>query len=109
MPAPQTAAPEATAAITEWNYCFAHERALEVERLPPSYLVLNLKVHVNYRNAGARPLIMPLGRDRTLYSAIKTGNMKILPQPHNFPDDQMPRDDEGASGRRKSAKPGGSA
>lgn len=80
--------PEATAAIAGAEYCFAHERKLEVEKAPPSYLVLHLKIHVSYRNTGTRPLIMPLGREKTAYTALKPGIMKIFPQPQNFPDDQ---------------------
>ncbi len=80
--------PEAVAAITGADFCFAHERALEVERMPPSYLVRHLKIRVSYRNAGTRPLIMPLAYEKTVYTALKPGVMKISPQPQNFPDDQ---------------------
>jgi len=81
--------PEASAAITGADYCFAHTRALEYERQPPSYLVLHLHVKVAYKNPGARPLILPIGRDTTLYTALKPGIMKITAQPKNFPDDNI--------------------
>ncbi len=80
--------PEATAAITGAEFCFAHERKLDVDRTPPSYLVLNLKIRVSYRNAGPRALIVPLGREKTVYTALRPGIMKISPQPQNFPDDE---------------------
>jgi hypothetical protein len=83
------AAPEASAAITGADYCFAHTRALEYERQPPSYLVLHLHVKVAYKNPGALPLILPIGRDKTVYTALKPGIMKIAPQPNNFPDDNI--------------------
>lgn len=83
------AEPEAVAAITAADYCFAHTRALAYERQPPSYLVLHLHVKVGYKNSGPRPIIMPLGRDRTVYTTLKPGVMKITPQPSNFPDDTI--------------------
>lgn len=88
LPAAPANGPEAFARITESDYCFAHERKLEVDKLPPSYLVLHLHFQVAYRNTGTRPLIMPLGREKTVYTAFKPGVMKISPQPQNFPDDQ---------------------
>lgn len=88
LPAAPVMGPEATATITGASFCFAHSRALEPERTPPSYLVLHLKVRVSYRNTGTRPLIMPLGYDRTAYTALKPGVMRISPQPQNFPDDK---------------------
>lgn len=80
--------PEATAAITGAEFCFAHERKIDLDRTPPSYLVLHLKIRVAYRNAGSRPLIVPLGREKTVYTALQPGIMKITPQPQNFPDDE---------------------
>jgi hypothetical protein len=85
----QVAAPEAAAAITGADYCFAHTRALEYERQPPSYLVLRLHIRVAYKNPGALPLILPNQRDKTVYLALKPGIMKIAPQPKNFPDDNI--------------------
>lgn len=81
--------PEAIAAIAEADYCFAHTRALEFERQPPSYLVLHLHVKVGYKNNSARPMILPVGRDKSVYTALKPGVMKKTPQPSNFPDDPI--------------------
>jgi hypothetical protein len=72
------AGPAATASITQATYCFARPRGLDPGRLPPAYLVLRLKVQVSYRNPGARPIIVPLGRDRTIYTTLKPGTMSIL-------------------------------
>ncbi len=90
LPATPVNGPEAYAAITGASFCFAHTRALNVERQPPSYLVLHLKVRVAYTNTGSRPLIIPLGHELTAYTALKLGVMKISPQQRNFPDDQSP-------------------
>ena len=46
-------------------------RGLNAERLPQSYLALRLHVAVSYHNAGSRPLILPLERDRAVYTALK--------------------------------------
>jgi hypothetical protein len=73
--------PEALARITAANYCFAHSRALEVERVPPSYLVLDLKIQVVYHNSGTRPMILPLGRELAVYTSLHPGAMKVSPQP----------------------------
>jgi len=73
--------PEALARITAANYCFAHSRALEVERIPPSYLVLKLKMQIVYRNTGTRPMILPLGRELAVYTSLHPGAMKVAPQP----------------------------
>jgi hypothetical protein len=67
--------PTAIAADASVNYCFARVRGLDPERLPQAYLVLRLTVKVSYRNAGGRPLILPLERERTVFSAIKPGSM----------------------------------
>jgi hypothetical protein len=88
LPAAPVNGPEATATITGANFCFARSRALTPERLPPSYLVLHLKIQITYKNTGTRPLIMPLGYNRTAYLSLKPGVMKISPQPQNFPDDK---------------------
>jgi hypothetical protein len=72
------AGPAATASITEATYCFARPRGLDPGRLPPAYLVLRLQVRVSYRNSGMRPMILPLGRDRTIYTALKPGSMSIF-------------------------------
>ncbi len=69
----------ATFKIVEANYCFARFHALEVERLPVPPLVLQLKVQVSYHDAGTRPLIVPLEHDVTVYTALKPGLMKMVP------------------------------
>src|SRR5580658_6917081 len=53
-------------------------RRLTPERLPPSYLVLRLNIQVAYRNNGARPLIIPVEHERTVYTALKPGVMNIF-------------------------------
>lgn len=70
--------PLAVATVSEAQYCFERIRQLEVERNPPSYLVLNLKLKVTYRNPGARPLIIPLEHERTVYTALRPGAMRIF-------------------------------
>ena len=73
-------APEAVAAITQAKYCFARSRGLDPGHLPPSYLVLQLAIRVSYRNSGLRPLILPLERERTIYTALKPGTMSVFRQ-----------------------------
>src|SRR5579863_1869362 len=68
----------AAARITEANYCFARTRRLTPERQPPSYLVLRLRIQVAYLNGGARPLIIPIEHDRTVYTALKPGVMTMF-------------------------------
>jgi len=70
--------PLAIATKAEVNYCFARVRGLDPERLPPAYLVLQLFVTVSYRNSGTRPLILPLEHERTVYTALKQGEMKAF-------------------------------
>src|ERR1700733_1243908 len=70
--------PTAIAADASVNYCFARVRGLDPERLPQAYLVLRLTVEVSYRNAGGRPLILPLKRERTVYTALKPGSMNVF-------------------------------
>jgi hypothetical protein len=67
--------PSAIATKADVDYCFARVRGLEPERLPPAYLVLRLTVAVSYRNSGTRPMILPLERKRTIYTALKPGAM----------------------------------
>jgi hypothetical protein len=76
---PKVIPPEATVKIVEANYCFDRFHALEVERLPVPPLVLQLKVQVSYHDAGNRPLILPLTHDVNVYTALKPGLMKIVP------------------------------
>lgn len=72
------AGPEATATIAQATYCFARLRGLDPGHLPPAYLVLQLRIRVSYRNSGGRPLIVPLQRDRTVYTALRPGTMSVL-------------------------------
>jgi hypothetical protein len=69
--------PTAIATNADVEYCFARVRGLNPERLPPAYLVLRLHVRVSYRNNAARPMILPLERRRTVYTALQPGAMKI--------------------------------
>lgn len=69
------AGPEAIATKADVSYCFARVRGLNPERLPPAYLVLQLHLKVSYRNAGTRPLILPLERERAIFTSLKPGNM----------------------------------
>jgi hypothetical protein len=79
-----TAGPAAIATIAQATYCFTRPRGLDPGRLPPAYLVLRLQIRVSYRNSGTRPLILPLGRDRTVYTALKPGAMSIFQSPGLF-------------------------
>jgi hypothetical protein len=72
---PAISDPEAIATKADVSFCFARVRGLDPDRLPPAYLVLQLRVQVSYRNAGTRPLILPLERAKTIYTAIKPGQM----------------------------------
>jgi hypothetical protein len=72
------ASPTAIATNADVSYCFARVRGLDPERLPPAYLVLQLRVTVSYRNAGTRPVILPLERERTIYTALQPGAMKVF-------------------------------
>lgn len=74
------ASPIAEATNAQVSYCFARVRGLDPERLPPAYLVLQLNVTVSYRNAGTRPIILPLERERTIYTALKPGQMGVFKQ-----------------------------
>jgi hypothetical protein len=93
-----TAGPEAFAAITQAKYCFARQRGLDPGHLPPAYLVLRLRIRVSYRNSGIRPLILPLERDRTIYTALQPGTMSIFHEsvslfdPVNRPLKDLPAD-----------------
>lgn len=73
--------PTAIATNADVKYCFARVRGLDPGRLPPSYLVMQLRVRVSYRNAGNRPLIMPLAHERTVYTALKPGTMSEFHPP----------------------------
>jgi hypothetical protein len=78
LPDAPVADPTAVATIAEANYCFGRVRGLDPGRLPPAYLVLQLRVKVAYRNSGTRPLILPLQHDRTIYTALKPGAMTVF-------------------------------
>ena len=81
LPEAAAASPTASAIVTEANYCFARVRGLDPGRQPQAYLVLKLHVRVSYRNPGPRPLIVPLERERTVYTSLKPGPMNVLHQP----------------------------
>ncbi len=92
------AGPEATAAIATATYCFDRLHGLDPGHLPPAYLVLQLKIRVSYHNSGDRPLILPVQRDRTIYTALKPGTMSVfhaginLFDPVNKPLKELPPD-----------------
>ncbi len=73
--------PAAYATNADVNYCFARVRGLDPGRLPPAYLVLRLRVRVSYRNTGNRPLILPLERERAVYTSLKPGTMNKFHEP----------------------------
>jgi len=72
------ASPTAIAMDAAVSYCFARVRGLDPERLPPAYLVLRLRVTVSYRNSGTRAMILPLERERIIYTALKPGKMSVF-------------------------------
>jgi hypothetical protein len=72
--------PAAIATNADVSYCFARVRGLDPGRQPPAYLVLRLRVTVSYSNPGTRPLILPLERERTIYTALKPGGMSVFKQ-----------------------------
>ncbi len=65
----------AVATNADVSYCFARERGLDPGHQPASYINLQLRVRVAYRNAGTRPLILPLERERTIYYGLKPDGM----------------------------------
>jgi hypothetical protein len=78
LPDSKISSPTAEATSADVNFCFARVRGLDPTRLPPAYLVLRLNVTVSYRNPGTRPLILPLERERTIYTALKPGSMNVF-------------------------------
>jgi hypothetical protein len=72
--------PTAVATAANVSYCFARVRGLEADRQPQSYLVLRLRVRVSYLNEGTRTVILPLERQRTIYTALKPGQMSEFKQ-----------------------------
>ena len=75
---PGIVSPSAIAADAHVGYCFARVRGLDPARQPQAYLVLRLNVTVFYSNAGPRPLILPLERERVVYTALKPGAMNVF-------------------------------
>jgi len=88
--------PSVVAKIDSAEYCFARVRGIVPERMPPSYLVLDLHIKLAYRNPGPRPLIMPTEHERAVFTALKPGIMnpfKELPgfgEPTMKPMKQLP-------------------
>lgn len=70
--------PTAVATKAEVDYCFARARKLDVERVPPAYLVLRMRVNISYLNEGSRPLILPLQHNRTIYTSLQQGHMAVF-------------------------------
>ncbi len=70
-----TSGPTAVAKKAEVSYCFERVRGNDPARQPPSYLVLQLRTTISYHNPGKRPLILPLERQRTVFSGLKRGEM----------------------------------
>ena len=69
------AAPRAVVTQAVASYCFARVRGLDSERQPKSFLELHLELTLAYRNPNARPLIVPLERVRSVFYALKPGQM----------------------------------
>jgi hypothetical protein len=76
-----TAGPAAVATNADVSYCFARQRGLDPGHLPQSYLVARLRVLISYRNAGTRPIFLPLERERTISYGLKQGEMSVLKEP----------------------------
>jgi hypothetical protein len=70
--------PEAVATNADISYCFARERGLDPGHLPQSYLVAQIRVLIAYRNAGNRPLILPVERQRTIYEGLQPDEMNVF-------------------------------
>ena len=68
----------AVATNADVSYCFARVRGLDPGRQPASYIDLQLRVQVSYRNAGARPLILPLEHEMTIYYGLKPEGMSAF-------------------------------
>lgn len=60
------------------SYCLERVRGLNPERLPQAYLVLRLRVLISYLNEGTQPVILPLEHQRTIYTALKPGQMSVF-------------------------------
>ncbi len=79
-----TAGPAAIATNADVNYCFARLRGLDPGHQPPAYLVLQLRVTIAFRNAGTRPLIVPLEHDRTIFTGLMPDEMSIYKERVGF-------------------------
>lgn len=75
------ATPQAVVTNAGVNYCFARVRGNDPSRMPPAYLVMQLRVQVTYHNEGTRPSILPLQSERALFTAFMPGMMKKFPPP----------------------------
>jgi len=80
----QVTAPEATATVSEANYCFVKKRGILSEQMPVPTLTLQLKVRVAFTNQVVRPLILPIDHDRTVFLAMTPGVMKPMKKPVNL-------------------------
>lgn len=86
LPNNSPVSPTAVARIAGGEYCFAHDRRIDVEREPPSWLALRLRIQVAYHNPGGRPLIIPIEHDRTVYTALQAGVMTVYREPITIDD-----------------------
>jgi hypothetical protein len=77
----QAVPPEASATVTEANYCFVKKRGILSEQMPTPTLTLQLKVRVSFNNPGGQPLILPIDHDRTVFIAMAPGVMKAIKKP----------------------------
>jgi hypothetical protein len=75
------AGPQAVVTNASADYCFTRVRGNDPSQMPPAYLVLQLRVRVAYHNGGTSPMILPLERERALYTALKPGPMEKFPPP----------------------------
>src|SRR5580692_6377568 len=75
------AGPQAVVTSASADYCFTRVRGNDPSQMPPAYLVMQLRVKVAYHNAGTSPMILPLERERALYTALKPGPMEKFPPP----------------------------
>jgi hypothetical protein len=74
------AGPTAVATAANAYYCFERVRGLDPGRQPQSYLVLRLRMRIEYLNEGTRAVILPLERERVIYTALKPGKMSVFKQ-----------------------------
>lgn len=70
----------AVATNADANYCFARLRGLDPGRTPASYIDLQLRVRVSYRNDRTRPVILPLEHEKTVYYGLKPEGMSAIQQ-----------------------------